>query len=263
MQIINEDANILENIGGKTAIITGAANGIGAQTAVLLNSHGANAVIADLESTRAVAESLISSMHSPSNAMFVPTNVVDWDQMKSLFKQAVARFGKVEVVIANAGVMESKPALEIESTDEDGDLLESKEAFRVIDINLKGAFNTLRLALFTMQSNLPNFSDYGCRGSVVLIASTSGYFGGTGVAAYVASKHGIVGLLRASQGEAQRLGIRVNAVAPFFTPTRITAGFSQAWQDAGLESNTVERVAFIISQMALDRDRHGSCALVS
>jgi NAD(P)-dependent dehydrogenase (short-subunit alcohol dehydrogenase family) len=99
-------------------------------------------------------------------------------------------------------------------------------------------------------------------GSIVLLASTSGYFGGTGVTAYVASKHGIVGLLRASQTTAQQHGIRVNAIAPFLTPTRITAGFAQQWQDAGLEANTPARVAEAIAQAALDVTRRGSCVMV-
>jgi NAD(P)-dependent dehydrogenase (short-subunit alcohol dehydrogenase family) len=82
----------------------------------------------------------------------------------------------------------------------------------------------------------------GTGGSVVLVASTSGYFGGTGVNAYVASKHGVVGLLRASQRAAQKCGVRVNAVAPFFTPTHITASFAGRWKEAGFEGNTPEGV---------------------
>ena len=100
-------------------------------------------------------------------------------------------------------------------------------------------------------------------GSVVLVTSTSGYFGGTGVTAYVASKHGVVGLLRASQVTAQKYGIRVNAVAPFMTPTTMTAGLAQRWQDAGLETNAPDRVAEVIEQIALDTTRRGSCTLVS
>lgn len=77
-------------------------------------------------------------------------------------------------------------------------------------------------------------------GSIVLVSSTSGYFGGTGVSAYIASKHGVIGLLRSSQLAVKKHGIRVNGVAPFHTPTHITASFSEQWKAAGLESNTVE-----------------------
>lgn len=80
--------------------------------------------------------------------------------------------------------------------------------------------------------------------------------------AYVASKHGVLGLLRASQSAARDLGVRVNAIAPFLTPTHITAGFAQGWKDHGLEVNTTERVAEAIALVALDEMRHGECVLV-
>jgi len=113
-----------------------------------------------------------------------------------------------------------------------------------------------------MKSNQTCFED-GSRGSIVLLASTSGYFGGTGVSAYVASKHGVIGLLRSSQIVAQSALIRLNAVAPFFTPTQITAGFAEQWKAAGLQSNTPEGVASVIAQIALENNRFGTCALVS
>jgi NAD(P)-dependent dehydrogenase (short-subunit alcohol dehydrogenase family) len=99
-------------------------------------------------------------------------------------------------------------------------------------------------------------------GSVVLVASTSGYFGGTGVSAYVTSKHGVIGLLRSSKKVAEKYGIRVNAVAPFFTPTHITGSYSTQWKEAGLEANTPGDVATVIAQTALDTKRHGTATLV-
>lgn len=99
-------------------------------------------------------------------------------------------------------------------------------------------------------------------GSIVLIASTSGYFGGTGVAGYVTSKHGVVGLMRASQATAVKYNIRVNAVAPFFTPTHITASYAEKWKEAGLEANTPEGVAEVVMHTSLG-ERSGRCTLVS
>lgn len=112
-----------------------------------------------------------------------------------------------------------------------------------------------------MRNNAP-LSD-GSRGSVVLVSSTSGYFGGTGVVSYVSSKHGITGLLRASQAAAKEFSIRVNGVAPFFTPTHITSSFAQMWADAGLPANSAEDVAWAIGQTAMDNSNKGSCTLVS
>lgn len=99
--------------------------------------------------------------------------------------------------------------------------------------------------------------------SILLVASTSSYFGGTGVTAYVASKHGVLGLMRASQSKAKEMGVRVNAIAPFLTPTHITAGFAQQWRNQGLEENTPERVAETIALVSLDADREGDCLMVS
>ncbi|GES64699.1 MFS multidrug transporter [Aspergillus terreus] len=255
MADIPNDLSLLANAAGRTVLITGGANGIGAATASLFNAHGSKVVISDLGSTKPTAETLIQTFSHPENAVFIPANILDWVQMTALFKEATRHFGAVDIVIANAGVMESHAVLDLDDIDEAGDLRESAEGFKVIDINLKGTLNTLRLAMHHMKPRQT--------GSIVLLASTSGYFGGTGVTAYVASKHGIVGLLRASQSKAQQHGIRVNAIAPFLTPTRITAGFAQQWQDAGLEANTPARVAEAIAQAALDATRRGSCVMVA
>lgn len=118
----------------------------------------------------------------------------------------------------------------------------------------------LRLAVFHMQQNLPDPS--GWRGSVVLVSSTSGYFGGTEVVSYISSKHGVMGLLRSSHAPAGRLGVRVNCVAPFITPTHITEGYSAAWKAEGLPTNTPQDVARGITHMSLDTGLQGKCCLV-
>jgi NAD(P)-dependent dehydrogenase (short-subunit alcohol dehydrogenase family) len=116
------------------------------------------------------------------------------------------------------------------------------------------------LAIHSMKSN-PRDSD-GFRGSVVLIASTSGYFGGTGVVSYIASKHGVVGLARASQRVAKGNSIRVNIVAPFFTPTYITGGYAEEWAKRGLPANTVHDVANAILATSSDPQRNGHHVMV-
>lgn len=112
-----------------------------------------------------------------------------------------------------------------------------------------------------MKQNGPRFSD-GSRGSIILVTSTSGYFGGTGVAAYVASKHGATGLLRASQIAAKQTGVRINGIAPNFTATQLTKNFAKQWYEAGIEHNTPQNVARIISQVSVDATRHGACFVV-
>jgi NAD(P)-dependent dehydrogenase (short-subunit alcohol dehydrogenase family) len=136
------DPQHLRQAASKTVIITGGANGIGAATARLYNSHGSNVVVADLSPCRSAAESLISSFPHPELASFMPANILDWAQMTHLFKETVRRFGHVDIVVANAGIMETSPVLDPSAVDDKGELLESTEAFNVIDVNLKGTLNS-------------------------------------------------------------------------------------------------------------------------
>ncbi|KAL6709367.1 hypothetical protein ACN47E_001774 [Coniothyrium glycines] len=246
----------------RTVIVTGGANGIGAQTIRTFHSRGCNVVIADLPFAKDAADALISSLSDPSRALYHPTNIVHWDDMQRLFRQTKQMFGQVDIVIANAGLMESKGFFDFEGEeDENGELKESSEASRIVDVNLKGTMNTLRLAMHSMKSN--PLDENGARGSVVLIASTSGYFGGTGVVSYISSKHGVVGIARASQRTANQLSIRVNVVAPFFTPTYITTGYSQQWSERGLPANTVEDVANAIVATSTNHERKGHSVMVA
>ncbi|KAH7028969.1 uncharacterized protein B0I36DRAFT_422797 [Microdochium trichocladiopsis] len=258
---MQQSPDLLANVQGKTALITGSARGIGAATAALLNKHGANVVITDLPFLRESAEELITTLAHPDKAIFVPGSITDWAQLRNVFKQGVAKFGGIDIVVANAGIMESNTVLDVE-VDEHGDPLESSEAVKVLDVNLKGTLNTLRLGLHYLAQNQPS-SPGGDKGSIVLVSSTSGYFGTTGNVAYIASKHGTVGLVRASQAKAASLGIRVNSIAPSYTPTYITAGFGDSIKEAGLEANTPEMVGSAIMYAAVDPARRGTCCLVA
>jgi len=265
----------LHSAANKTILITGSARGIGAATARLFNQHNANTVLVDLPQHEKAAQELIATFPHPSRAIFVPANITVWTDLTTTFKTAVGVFGGIDVVVANAGIMESKPILAVDDVDDNDDLKEESESARVIDVNIKGTLNSkcllsipdsiliyeaLRLALFHLKSS--NGTQTTSK-SVILLASTSSYFGGTGVAAYIASKHAVLGLLRAAHSKAAELGVRVNAVAPFLTPTHITEGFAERWRAEGLEENTPERVAEAVAYMALDERRAGECVLVS
>ncbi|KAH1509372.1 hypothetical protein KXX06_007270 [Aspergillus fumigatus] len=230
MHDITLDPLLLGNLTGKTAVLTGGAGGIGTAIAKLLLEHGANVVVADLEHTRPIVETMIVDLP--------------------------------ELVIANAGVMERTPVLDMDQIDEHGNLEESHEFCKVIDINVKGTMNCLRHAIFSMKGNQPCYPD-GSRGAVVLVSSISGYFGGTGVSGYITSKHAVTGMLRGSQLVASQDDIRVNAVAPFVTPTAMAGGFSEAWQAKGLPINTTEGVATVVLTLAVNPAEKGSCYIVS
>ncbi|OAL30133.1 hypothetical protein AYO20_08936 [Fonsecaea nubica] len=252
--------DLLDDAQGRTALLTGAARGIGSETASLLNKNGSNIVITDLPSAGPDAEALIQSMQFPERAIFVPASVTEWSQLVHAFKEGIRVFGRIDIVVANAGIMESRAVLEVEA-DANGDPAVSEEASNVIDVNLKGTLDTLRLGMHYIRKN--PLTEHHHRGSIILVTSTSGYFGFSGNAAYVASKHGILGLLRAAQPLAEKSRIRVNAIAPSFTPTRITAGFGDRFEKAGVASNTTAQVAEAISYMTLDPNCSGACCLVA
>ncbi|KIW15625.1 hypothetical protein PV08_05673 [Exophiala spinifera] len=254
-------------------IVTGGSNGIGAETVRHFVSHGSKVMIADLESTAKDAEVLVASLSHPEKAIFHPTNVLCWEDMKTLFKKTIEYHGRIDIVIANAGIMETKSVFDLGSVDSEGELQESIEGFRVLDVNLKGTLNTLRLAMYHMQRNQTWFHQTSAaasspsaspsRGSIVIVTSTSGYFGSSGVGAYVASKHGLVGLLRSSQLAARAIGVKVNAVAPFYTPTpTFSKKLSGMWEAAGLKANTVDGVANAIVQTSL-ASTSGRCVLIA
>jgi len=141
MHQLQQSPQDLLQLKGKTAVITGSARGIGAATAALFNEHGSKVVITDLPSLEPQAVSLIDSLRYPENAIFVPASVTEWKQMVEVFKAGKKAFGEVNIVVANAGIMESHPVLDVD-IGEFGDPVESTEASTVIDVNLKGSLNS-------------------------------------------------------------------------------------------------------------------------
>lgn len=138
MQVIDLDPILLSNLKGKTAVVTGAAGGIGAEIVRLFSKHGVNVVLADLEYGRLVAEGIIALLTEQSKALFVPANTLDWTQMKHRFKESIGTFSRLDIVVTNAGLMESKPTLDIETLDDNGELHEATEASKAINVNVKG-----------------------------------------------------------------------------------------------------------------------------
>lgn len=128
---------------GKTVLVTGAARGIGAAIAILFNSHGANVVLADLSQFQQLSKDVIhNQMQSADRAIFVSADITNWAELTACFESAITKFGNLDIVVANAGMMESQPVLDIDTVDANGRLLENIEAARVIDVNLKGTLNS-------------------------------------------------------------------------------------------------------------------------
>jgi NAD(P)-dependent dehydrogenase (short-subunit alcohol dehydrogenase family) len=194
------------DIRGHAAIVTGGASGLGAATARMLAEAGARVAIFDVNG-KAAAEVAIDI-----NGIAVACDVTNAAATEQAIARAAADHGTARIVINCAGV---GPAKRIVGRDGPMPL---DEFARVVEINLVGTFNVMRLVAAAMQP-LDPLQD-GERGIIVCTASVAAYEGQIGQAAYAASKGGVVGLVLPAAREFAQFGIRVNAVAPgiFSTP---------------------------------------------
>src|SRR4051794_16220085 len=191
------------NFSGKVALVTGAASGMGLVTARAFAEAGAAVVLADFreDAVRAAAEALAAAGHK---ALAVRCDVSDDEQVAAMVDRTVAEFGRLDCAFNNAGVM-ARTAPTADSTREDWD--------RVIGVNLRGVWSCMKHELRQMQRQ--------GSGAIVNNASVGALTGNPGIASYIASKHGVVGLTRTAALEYVKHGVRVNAVNPGLIDTQI------------------------------------------
>ena len=205
-------------LGGQAALVTGGASGLGAATARALAKAGAKVAVLDINVDAA------ATVAKEIGGLAVACDVSDAKSAEAAVAKAKASHGGARVLINCAGI---GPAQRIVGREGPMPL----EAFkRVIDINLIGSFNLLRLAAAEM-SALPALED-GERGVIVSTASVAAYEGQIGQAAYSASKGGIVALTLPAAREFSRTGIRVNAIAPGLFATPLLLGMPQNVQES-------------------------------
>jgi len=207
----------------KVAIVTGAAQGIGRAIAETLAQRGANVVVADLqlEKAEAVAEEITSA--TGQRAAAVRVDVADSASARGMVDHAIAEFGRVDILVNNAGI--TRDNLIVRMTEDDWDL--------VLNINLKGAFNCARAVIRSMMKQR--------YGRVINITSVSGLAGQAGQTNYSSSKAGLIGFTKALAKEVGSRNVTVNAVAPGFIETVLTADLPQELKDAAIKMTPAAR----------------------
>ncbi|MCU0474523.1 MAG: 3-oxoacyl-[acyl-carrier-protein] reductase [Anaerolineae bacterium] len=194
----------MAGVQGRVAIVTGASRGIGRAIALELGKQGASVVV-NYNSSPAAAEEVVQAItEAGGKAVAVQANVSDEAQVEALFKAAVEAFGKVDIVVNNAGVTRDNLIIRMKPEDFD----------TVIDTNLRSAWLCCKAAIGVMMRKR--------YGRIINISSVSGVVGQSGQTNYSASKAGLLGLTKSLAREYANRGITVNAVAPGFVLTDLT-----------------------------------------
>ena len=204
----------------KTFLVTGAGSGLGAATARVLVAAGANVLLADLN--REAGEALAAELGATTR--FVETDVANEASAVNAIQTAISSFGAVHGLVNCAGVAPAEKVVGKEGP-------HRLESFaKVININLVGTFNMIRLVAAEMQKNTPD--EGGERGVIVNTASVAAFEGQLGQAAYSASKGGIVALTLPVARELSRSGIRCVTIAPGIMETPMLLGMPPEVQES-------------------------------
>ncbi len=188
----------------KVAIITGAGRGIGAVTAKKFAAEGAKVTVSDINE-EAVKKTAAEIVDMGGEALGLTVDVTNRQQVDNMIAETLKRFGKIDILINNAGIIQD--AQLIKMTEEQWD--------HVINVNLKGAFNVAQAVAKVMKEQQS--------GVILNASSVVGIFGNFGQTNYAAAKWGINGMTKTWAKELGRYGIRVNAIAPGFIETPMTA----------------------------------------
>lgn len=209
---------------GKTAVVTGGSRGIGRAVCLELAKGGANVVLCYAGNEAAAAETVSDCEALGAKALAVKCDVADGEQVKALMDEAVKAFDRIDILVNNAGITR------------DGLLMMMKEADfdAVISANLRGTFLCMKAVARTMMKQR--------YGRIVNLSSVVGLRGNAGQVNYAASKAGVIGMTKSLAKELASRGVTVNAVAPGFIDTDMTAAMPEAAKTATLASIPMQRL---------------------
>jgi 3-oxoacyl-[acyl-carrier protein] reductase len=235
----------------RAALVTGARAGIGAAIAVALAREGCDVAVVDREADAARRDVVREIEAAGRRALAVTADVRDLAAAEDAVRRTVAAFGRLDVLVANAGV--TADAMSWKMTEAQWDT--------VLDVNLKGCFAYARAAAARFREQ------HG--GRMVLIASVNGLRGKAGQANYAASKAGVIGLGRALARELGRYGVTVNVVAPGMVRTAMTGALKPEVVERAVAESALGRiaepsdVADVVAFLCSDRARHVTGAVLA
>ena len=198
---------------GKTALITGAARGIGKAIALKFASEGADVAFTDLEINEAALQTIRELEAFGHKVKAYASNAADFEATQQVVAQVVADFGRIDILVNNAGI--TKDGLVMRMSEQQWDA--------VIAVNMKSAFNFLHAVVPVMARQRS--------GSIINMASIAGQTGNPGQVNYAASKAGLIAMAKSVAKEMGSRGIRANAIAPGYVITEMTEGLPQAVKD--------------------------------
>jgi len=228
MTHLEVDNTLLSTLDDKVVVLTGGATGIGKAAVEQFASYGAKVVFGDVNDK--LSEELTSRLGSAVS--YVHCDASSYHDQLALFAKAEQLHGRVDVVVANAGVVVT------ENMFGPGSDWSQEPNMNEVEINLKGVMYTTRIGLAYLRKV--------GGGDIVLTSSIAGFKESGGLASYTASKHGVVGIIRGLNLTAIRENIRVNVVCPWMTKSPMADWFADDWCGLGLPSNEAADVATAI-----------------
>ncbi len=228
------------NLKGKTAVVTGGSRGLGRAICLELAAGGANLVFCFAGNEAAAQETAQACRALGAEVDYLRCNVADSTQVKELMETAVQRFGRIDILVNNAGITRDGLMLTMKESDFD----------QVVETNLKGTFLCMKAVARQMIKQR--------YGRIINLSSVVGLHGNAGQVNYAASKAGVIGMTKSLAKELASRGVTVNAVAPGFMETDMTAALSEAARAATLAAvpmgrmGTAEDVAQAVAFLASD-----------
>jgi len=219
---------------GKVVLITGAASGIGKETALVFAHFKAKLVLGDLN-VPGIDEVVKEINKSGGEAIGQRCDVTDWDSQLALFELGISSFGAIDVVVANAGITETGAFFRAQVVDGKP----RKPKTTTLNVNINGVIYSTSLALHYLEHNRASRSDLK---AIVVMGSMASWSSIPGAPMYSASKHAVLGFARSVAATVKGRGIRVNVIHPFFSATGILNAVNMVFL-AGLPMTPVNRIA--------------------